>query len=93
MSDINALNQLASFRAGSPLASDDAGVRDEALRQLIRSLEPHKPARRRVADLLSIVLALSARTRRMVMPRVTVDVDVFTPTGGRAVRVYFPEEQ
>ena len=93
MSDISALNQLANFRASSPLASEDAGIRDHALRQLVRSLEPQKPVHRRVSDLLSIVLALSARTRRMVLPRVNVDVDVFAPDGQRAVRVFFPNEQ
>ncbi|WP_196258541.1 hypothetical protein [Pelagibacterium limicola] len=93
MSDINALNQLANFRAGSPLASEDPVIRDQALRQLVRSLEPSKPIRRRVSDLLSVVMALSARTRRMVLPRVTVDVDVFTPGGSRAVHLFFPDDQ
>lgn len=92
MSNTKALTQLANFRPRSPLASDDKATCDEALRQLIRSLEPSRPVRRRVADLLSVVLALSARTRRMVMPRVKVDVDVFSPNGTRAVRVYFPED-
>ncbi len=93
MSDISALTELASFRANSPLASDDAAIRDKALRDLLRSLEPHKPVRRRVSDLLSIVLTLSARTRRMVLPRVNVEVDVFTPSGSRAVRIFFPESR
>lgn len=93
MSEIKALSQLAHFRPASPLASDDSAVCDEALRQLIRSLEPGKPVRRRVADLLSTVLALSARTRRMVLPRVNVDVDVFAPNGARAVRIFFPENR
>lgn len=92
MSENKALTQLANFRASSPLASDDRAACDEALRQLVRSFEPTRPVRRRVADLLSVVLALSARTRRMVLPRVKVDVDVFSPGGARAVRVYFPEE-
>lgn len=91
MSEINALHQLAHFQPSSRLASDDPAVCDEALRKLIRSLEPSKPVRHRVADLLSTVLALSARTRRMVMPRVNVDVDVFAPNGTRAVRIFFPE--
>lgn len=93
MSDIQALSQLAKFRASSPLAHEDAAIADEALRQLVRSLEPHKPVRRRVSDLLSIVLALSARTRRMVLPRVTVDVDVFAPDGSRAVKLFFPADK
>lgn len=93
MSDIHALNQLAKFRASSPLAHEDAAIADEALRQLVRSLEPNKPVRRRVSDLLSIVLALSARTRRMVLPRVTVDVDVFAPDGSRAVKLFFAADK
>jgi hypothetical protein len=50
-----------------------------------------RPARQRVSDLLSVVLTLSARTRRMVMPKVEVDLDVFAPGGARAVRIYLPE--
>lgn len=92
MSDINALSRLARFRASSPLAHEDAAIADQALRDLVRSLEPQRPVRRRVSDLLSIVLALSARTRRMVLPHVRVDVDVFAPNGSRAVRLYFPED-
>lgn len=93
MSDIIALSRLARYRASSPLAHEDAAIADEALRKLVKSLEPQKPVRRRVSDLLSVVLALSARTRRMVLPRVTVEVDVFAPNGNRAVRLFFPEEK
>lgn len=93
MSDITALSRLAGFRPTSQLAHEESAIADEALRKLVRSLEPHKPVRRRVSDLLSVVLALSARTRRMVLPRVTVDVDVFSPNGQRAVQLYFPEEK
>jgi hypothetical protein len=45
------------------------------------------PSRQRVSDLLGVVLTLSARTRRMVMPRVEIDLDVFGPKGQRAVRL------
>jgi len=37
------------------------------------------------------VLTLSARTRRMVMPRAEVELDVFGPAGERAVRMMLPE--
>ena len=40
--------------------------------------------------LLGAVLALSARTRRMVLPKVEIDLDVFAPGGGRAVQVTLP---
>jgi hypothetical protein len=45
-----------------------------------------------MSDMLSVVLALSSRTRRMVLPRVSVDVDVFDPAGRRALRMYMPQE-
>jgi hypothetical protein len=44
-----------------------------------------------VSDLLSVVLTLSARTRRMIMPPVEVDIDVFAPGGQRAVRILLPQ--
>lgn len=88
MSDMTVLNELANFQPRSPLASDDPAIRAHALRELTRGLEPHKPVRRRVADLLAVVMALSARTRRMVLPRVAIDVDVFAPDGNRAVRMF-----
>lgn len=92
MSDTTPLNQLAQFEGTSPLAAGDASVRDSALRTMIRGLEAPRPAHRRVTDLLGVVMALSARTRRMVMPRVAVDMDVFAPGGRRAVRMHFPPD-
>lgn len=92
MSDMNTLSRLGNFEPSSPLASGEPHIRDQALRTLTRGLEPGRPVRRRVADLLSVVMALSARTRRMVMPRVAIDVDVFGPDGKRAVRMYWPED-
>ncbi|WP_404403659.1 hypothetical protein [Pelagibacterium halotolerans] len=92
MSDTTPLTQLAHFEPGSPLASEDKGVRDSALRAMLKGLEAPRPVHRRVTDLLGVVMALSARTRRMVMPRVMIDVDVFAPGGRRAVRLHFPPE-
>lgn len=43
---------------------------------------------KRVTDLVGTVMALSARTRRVVRPRVSVELDVFTPSGKRAMRVF-----
>lgn len=88
MNETSTLNQLRDFDAQSPLASDDTAIRSQALRELTSSLEPGKPVRQKVADLLTVVMALSARTRRMVQPRVEIDVDVFSPSGTRAVRMY-----
>lgn len=90
MSELTRLTELSQFEPRSPLASDDDAVRADALRSLMRGLEPSKPMRRRVSDMLSAVLALSARTRRMVLPKVTIDVDVFGPDGQRALRMYLP---
>jgi hypothetical protein len=47
--------------------------------------------RRGVGDLLGVVMALSARTRRMLMPHVEIELDVFDPDGLRAVRVTLPK--
>ncbi|MCD7061185.1 hypothetical protein [Pelagibacterium xiamenense] len=92
MSDTTRLTQLAQFDATSPLASDDTSVRESALRGMLKGLETPRPVHRRVTDLLGVVLALSARTRRMVMPRVAIDVDVFAPGGRRAVQLHLPPE-
>jgi hypothetical protein len=42
--------------------------------------------------LLGVVLALSARTRRLVLPKVGIDLDVFAPGGRRAVRLILPSQ-
>jgi hypothetical protein len=88
MSDRSSLTELAQFVGKSALASEDPLVRHRALASLTKNLQP-RPARRGVADLLGALLALSARTRRMVMPKVEVDLDVFAPGGRRAVRIFF----
>jgi hypothetical protein len=91
MSEITALKDLARFVAKSPLASEDLDVRRTAVNALVQSIAP-RPERKRVSDLLSTVVALSARTRRLVQPRVEVDVDVFTPDNARAVRIFRGED-
>lgn len=92
MTELTRLSELARFQPRSPLASTDEALRDDALRALARGLEPRKPVGRRVSDMLSVVLAISARTRRMVLPRVSIDVDVFGPNGRRALRMYLPSQ-
>ncbi len=42
---------------------------------------------KRATDLLGVVMTVSARTRRIVAPRITIELDVFTPTGDRAVHL------
>jgi hypothetical protein len=83
MSDTTtSLTQLAKFIGQSTLTTitpQEAGA--------IAGNLARRPQRRGVADLLGAVLALSARTRRMVLPRVEIDLDVFSPNGARAVRL------
>lgn len=92
MSDMSPLTQLAQFEGTSPLAADDRATRDTALRAMLKGLEAPRPVHRRVTDLLGVVMALSARTRRMVLPRVAVDMDVFAPGGNRAIRLHLPHD-
>jgi hypothetical protein len=80
------LTQLASF-VGQFTVADQTSERG-ALAALAGNLA--RRPQRGVTDLLGAVLALSARTRRMVMPHVVIDLDVFSPDGARAVRVVMP---
>ena len=86
MSDRSALSELAQFVGRSPLASEDMTVRNRALSGMTSRM---LPKRRTVGDLLGVVLALSARTRRMVQEPVRIDIDVFAPGGARAVLMSF----
>jgi hypothetical protein len=86
MSENTALIELANFVGRSSLASSDMAVRNRALAGITQRLLPKK---RSVGDLLGVVLALSARTRRMVQDPVTIDIDVFAPGGARAVDLMF----
>ena len=89
MSELSSLSELARFVGQSSLASEDEIVRAQAVNAMVAQFNPGLK-RRSVTDLLGAVMALSARTRRMLMPNVEIDLDVFTPTGGRAVRVTLP---
>ena len=87
MSDTSSLSQLARFVGQSALSNDPGGHQGVADAMGALAL---KPQRRNVADLLGVVLALSARTRRMVLPQASIDLDVFCPDGSRAVRLILP---
>ena len=87
MSDTSSLSELARFIGQSDLNSEIAVVRLRTTNAIAASL---MPKRRSVSDLLGAVLALSARTRRMVLPKVEIDLDVFAPGGTRAVQVTLP---
>jgi hypothetical protein len=86
MSDTSSLTQLARFVGQSSFLSNNPQQRVGAVEAIASRLAPGLQ-RRGVGELLGVVLALSARTRRMVLPRVEIDLDVFAPGGTRAVRV------
>jgi len=90
MSESSSLSDLSRF-VGTPETSSETAMR--ARRQAANALIAHldQPLRRRgVGDLLAVVLALSARTRRMILPQVAIELDVFGPEGTRAVTMDLP---
>lgn len=86
MSTIDALGDLARIIGKSPGGAGFDAQRRAVANGIAAGIEL-KPLNRRASDLLGAVLALSARTRRIVQPRVEVDLDVFSPDGRRAVFV------
>jgi hypothetical protein len=89
MSDRNALVELANFIGRSPLASPDMKMRNQALAGMTNRMLPRQ--KRSVGDLLAVVMALSARTRRLSQPVAQVEIDVFAPGGARALRLTLPK--
>ena len=89
MSELSSLSELARFVGQSSLASENAETRVQAVNAMVARFNPSLK-RRSVTELLGAVMALSARTRRMLMPAVAIDLDVFTPAGSRGVRVTLP---
>ena len=89
MSENTALTELANFVGRSELASEDMAMRNRALAGITQRMLPKK---RGVGELLGVVLALSARTRRMVQEPVRIDLDVFAPGGSRAVDLIFGDK-
>ena len=87
MSEFSSLSELARF-VGQSSVSANAGAR--AVNDIAGRMRPVQQ-RQRVSDLLGVVLTLSARTRRMVLPKAEVELDVFGPGGERAVRMVLPE--
>lgn len=92
MSEVSALTELANFIGKSALASENQLLRRRALNGMTGRMLPRQQ-RRSVGELLGAVMALSARTRRLVQPRVQIDIDVFAPGGKRAVRMAFGNDQ
>ena len=91
MSETSSLSELARFVGQSGVIASDAGANRRAVNDIIHHLSQRKPAKPKVSELLAVVLTLSARTRRMIMPKVEIDLDVFGPGGHRAVRIMLPE--
>ena len=90
MSEISSLTELVNI-----VGERVVGERELRERRALAGPGQSRPARtqrRSVAELLSAVLALSARTRRMVQPRAYVELDVFAPGGERAVRIRFEKK-
>lgn len=87
MSDLRTLRELAELAAQTTPAPGpllpEAGIADA-----IATAAALRPARPRVAELLGKVMSLSARNRRSTRAQVEIDLDVFTPRGDRAVRLY-----
>lgn len=91
MSELSSLSELTRFIGRSALGAEDAVARRRALNGMTSRLLPARSQRRSVSELLGVVMALSARTRRTIMPRVGIELDVFDPHGRRAVQVTLPE--
>ncbi|RYE07305.1 MAG: hypothetical protein EOP22_18365 [Hyphomicrobiales bacterium] len=89
MSETSSLTELARFVGQSRLISSSAAANRRAVNDIVDRMS-HRPPRQRVSDLLGVVLTLSARTRRMIMPKVEIELDVFAPGGTRAVRLRLP---
>lgn len=86
MSTSDALGDLAKIAGAAQASSDFEMARRKAVNNLALQAEL-RPLHRRATDLLGAVLALSARTRRVVQPKVAIDLDVFAPNGRRAVNL------
>jgi hypothetical protein len=86
MSDTSTLAELAKF-----VGRSQPNLREAAARASAAPAPAARPQRASVADLLGVVLVLSARTRRLIQPKADIDLDVFSPNGGRAVRLLLPQ--
>lgn len=85
MSNTSPITELAEFAAS---AEAKGKAREDFWRAYQVGSEHRVLTRGRpVADLLGVVMALSARTRRVLAPRAQVELDVFGPDGKRAVRL------
>ena len=86
MSENKALSELVNFIAKSPLASENDIERRSALNSLSDNLSP-KPIHKKVSKLFETIIVLSARSKRIMLPQVKTEIDVFTPNSKRAVKI------
>jgi hypothetical protein len=89
MSDTSSLTELARF-VGAGRSGKARLSASQRLAAASGDTAEVRAERRGVSELLGVVLALSARTRRIIMPKVGIDLDVFSPGGHRAVRMILP---
>ena len=82
----NSLRELASFVGKTAMPRKHRSKFWNAYKAATGNNMPQTRPRR-AADLLGTVLAISARTRRLVAPRTKIELDVFTPAGNRAVQL------
>ncbi len=95
MSKFSSLSELSNFvsksansRAASAPKKDIAaqsGFWQAYKTASATSVKRSQPAK--VSDLLGAVMAISARTRRIIAPKTHIELDVFTPSGKRAVHL------
>ncbi len=84
----NSLRELANFVGKTAMPRKHRSKFWNAYKAATGNNTPQTQTRpRRAADLLGTVLAISARTRRLVAPRTKIELDVFTPAGNRAVQL------
>ncbi|WP_415158793.1 hypothetical protein [Maritalea sp.] len=84
MQDLEQLKALASFEPKSELASSDLNKRKSTLLRIAQNIA-ERSQKKSVAEMLSSVMAISARTRRVLHDPVRVELDVFKADGSRAV--------
>jgi hypothetical protein len=92
MNSTPSLAELAAFTGQSHLIAESQAERRSAVEALFKAMTP--PIKRRgIGELLATVLTISSRTRRLMMPVVSVELDVFGPRGRRAVRLILPAQE
>lgn len=84
LKDLEQLRALASFEPKSDLASADSRKRKSTLLRIAQNIA-ERSQKKSVAEMLSSVMAISARTRRVLHEPVYVELDVFNADGSRAV--------